>query len=141
MIPYFHDGLNLPAGLHQATMQEVAEHFGKTAKRIQLCASLQRVLNIGKDCKFRKVILFGSFVSSKESPGDIDLFWTLAPGTDTDTLKIHCRELLDAPNSKQRFQCDVFWCFDEDDAIRRMAEMWQLDRSGRKRGLVVIDLS
>lgn len=140
MIPNFHDGLNLPGGLHPATLLEVTNHFGKSARRGQLCGALQKVLERAKDCHFRKVVLFGSFVSAKESPGDIDLFWTLAPGTDTDSLTPSCRELIDPAKSKERFQCDIFWCFDEQDQIGRMAAMWGLDREGRKRGLVVIDL-
>jgi hypothetical protein len=140
MIPTFQDGTNLPVGLHPATMEEVVKYFGNSVKRSRLCTTLQKVLITAKGCNFRKVILFGSFVSSKESPGDIDLFWTLSPGTDTDTLKSNCRDLLDGTNSKERFQCDVFWCFDEDDAIRRMATMWELDRAGKKRGLIMIDL-
>jgi len=140
MLPAFHDGLNLPIGLYPATAQEVTEYFGKSTRRNLLCMTLQKMLERAKGCNFRKVILFGSFVSSKESPGDIDLFWTLTPGTDTGTLTPECRELLDSANSKERFQCDVFWCFDEQDAISRMSAMWALDRGGRKRGLVVIDL-
>lgn len=140
-IPPFYDGDNLPEGLHAATLDDVAKHFGKSAKRNQLCVTLTRIVQTARGCNFKKVVLFGSFVSSKDSPGDIDLFWTLPPGTDTDTLRAECRQLLDAANSKQRFQCDMFWCFDDQDAIKRMAAMWGFDRSGRKRGLVVIDLN
>ena len=140
MIPPFHDGTNLPEGIHRATLEDVEAFFGTSVKRTQLCASLRKMLNTARDCQFRKAILFGSFVSSKDSPGDIDLFWTLAPGTDTDHLHHRCRQLLDSANSKGLFMCDVFWCFDDDDSINRMSNMWQIDRQGRTRGLVMIDL-
>lgn len=140
MIPPFCDGMNLPAGLHAATLEEVQQYFGTSPKRAYLCGRLQEILQTARECHFRKVILFGSFVSSKVSPGDIDLFWTLAPGTDTDELPNPCRELLDAPNSKSRFMCDVFWCFDDEATINYMTTLWELDRTGRTRGLVMIEL-
>ena len=140
MIPNFYDGKNLPEGLHQAPVQEVITHFGASARRTALCTSLQNIIAAARSCQFRKVILFGSFVSSKNDPGDIDLFWTLPPDIDTDDLARACKDLINPQTSKALFGCDVFWCFDDDDAITRMVGMWGFDREMQKKGLIMIEL-
>lgn len=140
MIPGFYDGANLPEGLYLATLEEVIGHFGGGPRRSGLCGRLQTLVERARECNFRKVVLFGSFISSKAEPGDLDLFWTLPTGIDTDSLSNNCRQLIDSQNSRTLFECDIFWCFDEDDAIERMAKMWGFDRKGQKRGLIVIDL-
>lgn len=140
MLPEFYDGLNLPEGLHECSIDEVERRFGGTNTRVRLCGILRRLIARGRDCNFRRVVLFGSFVSSGNHPGDVDLFWVLPPGTETNNLALRCRELLDSANSHQALGCDVFWCFDDDEEVQRMTALWSLDREGRKKGLVVIDL-
>jgi hypothetical protein len=121
-------------------MEEVGEHFGFGERRQMLCGRLLDLLRRARDCGFTRAVLFGSFVSSKEQPGDIDLFWTLPDGADTNDLGVPCRELVDTQHSKQRFGFDLFWCYDVPDAIEFMAGLWAVDRIGRKRGLVMVQL-
>jgi hypothetical protein len=138
--PDYCDGSNLAEGIHICTLQELEERFGVGVGRERLFNGLRDVLQRAGECRFRKVMLFGSFVSAKQYPGDIDLIWALPPGTETGELSLRCRELIDSQNSKQRFGLDVFWCYDLPDALQRMAGLFGMDRTGRKRGLVMIEL-
>jgi hypothetical protein len=140
VIPHFYDGKNLPEGLHRATIHEVITHFGNSARRAALCTSLQNIIATAQNCHFRKIILFGSFISSKNDPGDIDLFWTLPPETDTDQIAPACKQLINPQTSQALFSCDVFWCFDEHEAIVRMVGLFGFDREMQKRGLIMVEL-
>ena len=109
MLPEFFDGRNLPEGLHEAGWGEFEERFGSSSeKRISLCRQLRDLLQRAKDCSFRGVVVFGSFVSAKLEPGDFDLLWLLARDIDRSLLSESCRELLDSSTSRDRFGCDVF---------------------------------
>ena len=77
-LPAFREDGWLPEGHHAATWQEVALRFGGEAgsRRAAILSSLLR----WRDAVVAKgmaglVILDGSFISSKEAPGDFDLFF------------------------------------------------------------------
>lgn len=72
MIPDFEaDGL-LPQGIHNALWQEFAERFGTTPYRRTLLSGLQRALQALRIAGCRTVYVDGSFVTTKEVPGDFD---------------------------------------------------------------------
>jgi hypothetical protein len=75
MIPPFEEsGLLLP-GVHAATWQEVAARFGGNERRDALLEGLRRALQALKDAGCRVAYVDGSFVTSKETPGDFDACW------------------------------------------------------------------
>ena len=74
-IPSFDERGNLPSGIFKATIDDVITFFGgnKSLKRKTLGKSLRDFYSFVKP--FAKVIYVdGSFVTSKLSPNDIDLF-------------------------------------------------------------------
>jgi predicted nucleotidyltransferase len=80
VIPELVDGV-LPEGVHECTMDEVAERFGRfqrTDRRIRLTERLRRYL---ADARLTgtatAVVLDGSYVSGRDEPGDIDLILVL----------------------------------------------------------------
>ena len=80
MIPDLQDGV-LPDGIHDCTIDEVAQMFGqfrRTEQRIRLTEKLrQYVEDARKSGVATAVVIDGSYVTAKEVPGDIDLLLVL----------------------------------------------------------------
>ena len=142
MIPEFYDGMYLPPGDHPATWPEVVEKFGGGAIRSDFCRRLLRLLQAAKNCNFREVYLFGSFISAKELPGDVDLMWVYDVGLDFDSLRTECRELLNYQIMKEREKWDLWCCSDDQDVKTELLKGWRTDKSPEKkpRGLVILDI-
>lgn len=75
MIPSFNEKGYLPPGIHAATWPEIEERFGWTSRRRQLLDGLRDALYALKVAKCREVYIDGSFVTSKDEPGDFDACW------------------------------------------------------------------
>ena len=73
MIPAFDEHGNLPAGIHGATWQEVQETLGFSERRVWLLEQIYKALTNLKGAGCQTAYLDGSFASSKENPGDIDV--------------------------------------------------------------------
>ena len=67
---------DLPQGVHRASLQEVLNHFGEATVQRKLAAMrLRRVYELAAATgHLRRCIVFGSFVSAKAEPNDVDLF-------------------------------------------------------------------
>lgn len=73
MIPDFNDDGNLPAGIYQATLEEIAARFGKESelRTVQL-ESLQWLVDLARRAGARRLIVNGSFVTDRLEPNDVD---------------------------------------------------------------------
>ena len=73
MIPDFNDDGYLPAGIHPATLEEIAVRFGQEPelRRVQM-DSLRWLVDLAKRVGIQRLIVNGSFVSDKWEPNDID---------------------------------------------------------------------
>jgi hypothetical protein len=65
----------LPAGEHVATWLEIMDRFGWNSVRRAQLEGLCEALNLLSDAGCSRVWLNGSFVTSKEEPGDFDAVW------------------------------------------------------------------
>jgi len=71
----------LPPGIHWTNWNELCGRFGWTEHRRRLLEGLKGAVENLKSAGCRFVYLDGSFVTSKETPGDFDACW------DTDGVK------------------------------------------------------
>ncbi len=73
MIPDFNNDGYLPAGIHPATLEEIAVRFGlePELRRVQM-ESLRWLVDLAKRVGVDRVIVNGSFVTDKWEPNDID---------------------------------------------------------------------
>jgi len=75
MIPEFNKYGNLPAGIYKSSITCIEKKFGTNSeKRILLFNNFRKFLELisAFKVKVKHLIVDGSFVTSKESPGDID---------------------------------------------------------------------
>src|SRR5271168_2747304 len=141
MIPPFCDGHNLPDGLHEASWGEVLRMFGEGAKRESLCSDLLRLALRAKDCGYLRVLIWGSFVTAKVDPGDLDLMFVVPRGVTKEAVSAECAELLDSANSRQRFGHDFYYCSDDPKVLEYFLSYLGYDnRLGKNRGLLSLDL-
>lgn len=78
MIPPFTPEGFLPAGLHTASWSEFVARFAHNSRRQRLLfEGLQHILNLLAIAGCTEVRIGGSFVTTKELPGDFDGIWML----------------------------------------------------------------
>jgi len=140
--PDFNNDGDLPVGVYQASLNEVIQKFGiSSAKRGQVAQRLERICNIAfATGKVAHLIVFGSFVTNKPQPNDVDVFIMMTDDFDAGTVTGEARILFDHLSCQSYFGASIFW-------IRRMAalggeqaaiEDWQIKRDGNKRGIVEV---
>ncbi|MCH8044698.1 MAG: hypothetical protein IID44_13370 [Planctomycetes bacterium] len=142
-LPEFTESGDLPAGVHEASLVEIVARFGTGSdRRKPLALRLERIHQIASQtgCLVRFVV-FGSFVTDKPEPNDVDIFMIMDDNFDMGSLVGEPRLLfVDHGTAQDHFGASVFW-------MRRMAaiggeqaaiEDWQIKRDGTERGIVEI---
>jgi hypothetical protein len=140
--PDFNEQGDLPVGIHQATLQEVIDHFGMvTLQRQRLSRRLVRIFNFAQQSgHLHTFVIFGSFVTTKPEPNDIDIFMLMENGFAVDELPEELKVIFDHEQAQNYEGASVFW-------IRCLAALggedatithWQIKRDGSKRGVVEV---
>lgn len=133
---------NLPRGVHDATWQEIVVAFGTNQRREELVEGLLRALRALKAADCRRAYVDGSFVTSKDAPGDYDGCWEAA-GVDAARLD---PVLLDftPPRAAQKASYGGE-LFPVDPSHERAGtgflDFFQTDKAtGERKGIIAIDL-
>ena len=133
----------MPEGIHTATLREVETAFGSWCrKRVLLFQRLERIYRIASGTgHLARFVVYGSFVTSKSSPNDVDVFMVFDEAFDASLCEAEVLLLLDHATADAHFGASVFW-------LRRPAafggeqvtiEFWQTKRDGSRRGIVEIE--
>lgn len=139
--PLGKDG-DLPPGFYRATLREMLGRFGKGSRqRVALAQRLERIyrVSIGTG-QLARFVVFGSFVSSKNEPADVDVFLLMENTFDMGQVTGEAQVLFDHAAAQAHFGASVFW-------LRRLAALggeeqtiseWQIRRDGTRRGIIEI---
>ena len=141
-IPALNTNGDIPEGIHAATLEEVAAAFGNAnSERGVLFQRLERIHGIAtRTGHLARFVVFGSFVTDKPVPNDIDIFMVFDDSFDASVCDSEVMLLLDHATADSHFGASVFW-------LRRPAafggeqatiEFWQTKRDGGRRGIVEI---
>jgi hypothetical protein len=141
-LPEFNEQGDLPSGIYQAALSKVIERFGvATARRQLLALRLERIYQLASATRqLARFIVFGSFITNKLEPNDVDVFMIMEDSFDYSQLSGETRLLFDHPTAQTHFGSSVFW-------VRRLAalggeqatiEHWQIKRNGDLRGIIEI---
>ncbi len=145
MIPEFQKDGNLPKGLHKATLNEVREVFGTgSARRKLLIVNLKNIIELAKSTgKLERVIVWGSFVSNKEFPQDIDLLLIMGNDFDMDANPPEVKLVFDYVQGRIAFNADIFWTKSSigKEAIDLWLETYQMTRDFKSRGIAEVIIS
>ncbi|MBI2480216.1 MAG: hypothetical protein HYV60_16765 [Planctomycetia bacterium] len=142
-LPEFNDAGDLPPGVHEASLVDAVSRFGNNSDRRRLIARrLERIHQNASQTGFlARFVVFGSFVTNKLEPNDVDVFMIMDDNFEMHSLVGEPRLLFaDHGTAQDHFGASVFW-------MRRMAaiggeqaaiEDWQIKRDGTERGIVEI---
>jgi hypothetical protein len=132
VIPDLEPNGNLGRGVYDSSWIEFLDRFVWNAQRRRIAAALHSALLCLARAECDEVLVGGSFVSSKESPGDVDVLY----------LTPRKPELLpEAFLTRHRPSLKADFCGDyieDEPAIRRF---FSTDRNGNARGFVRLDIS
>ena len=141
-LPEMTDSGELPLGEHTASLQETLDRFSVGhAQRITVGERLERVYQVAASTgHLARFIVYGSFVTDKSQPNDIDVFLVMDDEFDGAKLQGASTLLFDHAAADAHFGASVFWvrrptAFGGEQA---MVEYWQAKRDGGQRGIVEI---
>ena len=140
--PAFDSDGDLPLGIHQATIGEVLGHFGRGSLQRQIVARrLARIYRLAQSTgHMARFIIFGSFVTAKPDPNDVDVFMLMDDTFEVGLVESAASIIFDHLAAQSAEGASVFW-------IRRMAAVdgegaalrhWQVKRGGGSRGIVEV---
>ncbi len=141
-LPDFNTNGDLPVGMYLASLDEVIDRFGKsTSQRAKIAERLKRIHSLVKSTNgLARFIIFGSFVTGKSSPNDVDIFLLMNDAFDVGKVTGETLIVFDHPAAQSYFGASIFW-------VRRFAalggetatvEHWQIKRDGTQRGIVEV---
>jgi hypothetical protein len=140
MLPGLNPEGELPVGVHTVTWPEFRDRFcGSSLKRAWLAGRLEALLELAESTgRLRRVFVWGSFMTAKVSPGDLDVLLIMDAAFEVDDIPEPCRAVFDSGRAKVLFQADVFWARESigEEMIGLWLETYQTSRSFRKRGIV-----
>ena len=133
MIPPFDDQGYLPAGLHLATLDEVAERFGGPSELRQAqMESVRWLVELAKAVGITRLVVNGSFSTDQWEPNDVDCVLLTSPDFPRD------RQALEELDEGLPF-LDIEMV-DQPAFDRLTNEMFATDRLGNPKGMVEVRL-
>ena len=85
MIPPFNENGYLPPGIHKASLDEIAERFGRQSEmRMAQMDSVRWLVDLVRHAGVERMILNGSFVTAIREPNDVDCVLLMMPDAPKD---------------------------------------------------------
>jgi hypothetical protein len=136
-------GDDLPPGIHKATLAEVLERFDQGSPgRTQVSRRLVHIrdLAIGTG-RLSQFIIFGSYVSAKPEPNDVDIILVMQDGFELEACPPDAQALFDHALAQARYGASIFWLRPSSLILETLGEFldyWQTKRDGTKRGIIEV---
>lgn len=146
MIPEFDENGNLPPGVHFCEWEEFKDRFATNFTRQRMIDGLELGMTQLKSAGCLTIYIDGSFVTTKERPGDFDACWE-ENGVDLNYLKAIAPTLYNLAGrraeQKSKYRGEFFPANypANEDGITHI-DFFQLDtRTNTRKGIIAIDLS
>ena len=140
--PEFDSDGDLPIGIHQATLTETLQHFStETLHREIIGQQLKRIYMLATSTgKVARFIVFGSFVTAKPVPGDVDIFLLMENSFDVTQVHGEAAFVFDVQKAQNALGASVFWTRKEGiiGSEQEIVEDWQIKRDNSRRGIVEV---
>ena len=142
-LPEFNEAGDLPPGRHAATLREVLTRFGGgSPKRIAATDRLCRIHDLAvATAHLDRLVIFGSYVSDKAEPNDIDVILVMSGDFATEGCPAESLVLFDHRRADEELGASVFWVRPEmllGEAIEQFLAHWERKRDGNRRGIVEV---
>lgn len=144
MLPAFTSEGDLPVGVHLADWQEFQSRFGVgTPRRLWLFGRFRALVGLAASTgPLRRVFIWGSFVTIKPVPKDVDTLLIMDEDFEVEGVPVPARVLFDSIHSKLLFESDVFWARASigEEVLQLWLDTYQTSRNFGKRGIVELEL-
>ena len=142
-LPTFNDEGDLPEGLHCATLDEVLQRFGaSTLRRRRVYQRLVEIHRVAKATAYLdRFIVFGSFVTSKADPNDVDILLVMRDDFELSACSGETRKLFYHDEAEAEFGASIFWIRPSMlvlDTLEKFIMHWQVKRDLGRRGIVEV---
>src|SRR5262249_42044260 len=125
-----------------ATLSEILARFGQgTIQRRAVADRLNRIYQLADSTgQLARFIIFGSFVTAKAEPNDVDVVLLMEDSFDLSKVKGETSLVFQHTEADSHFGASVFWtkrsgAFGGEQA---MIEYWQARREGGLRGIIEV---
>jgi hypothetical protein len=144
-LPEFNAQGNLPVAVHLATLEEVLARFGNgTKQREAVTARLLNIHQLAKATgKLLRFVIFGSYVTSKPNPNDVDIILVMSNDFKLDECDQQSRPLFFHQQAQQQMGASIFWTTPAaviGETVDEFIAYWQVTRGSNKRGIVEVIL-
>lgn len=142
MIPAWSANGDLLPGVHFATWSEIEERLAFNPRRRRLLAGFQQACEKLRQAGCRLVYLDGSFVTTKEQPGDFDACWDIQKVDDEKLDPVFWDFSQGRTAQKRRFLGEFFPAqLPEGATGKAFVEFFQVNKStGEPKGILAIRL-
>lgn len=142
MIPQLTSNGYLPPGIHPATIEEVEKRFGRfdrSDRRPRLFEQLLKFINDARQAGFvKRVVLAGSFVSSKAEPNDFDVVIALNENIAGTTIQPNHYALINHRSASRKYGGDVIVSIENSTKLDNDLAFFGRNRQGESIGLIEI---
>lgn len=144
-LPPFNAQGDLPSGVHRAMLPQVLERFGHgTPERIIAAEGLQHIITLAQGTrKLVRVFIWGSYITAKPDPGDLDLILVMAPDFVSDDYTAETRSVFDSATAERTLEATIFWMnggVGTETTEANLLQQFQIRRDGGQRGIVEVVL-
>ena len=137
-LPAFDGTGNLPPGIYQVSIRELVSRFCQGEVREHWGHALQEILRLARSTgQLEAMYIFGSFVTSKTAPADLDLFLVMSSDFLSNTVEGRARLVFDRSRAAMVWGSCIYWITARTDRAPFLAA-WQLRRDGGQRGIVEV---
>jgi predicted nucleotidyltransferase len=142
-LPEFNLDGDMPPGVYRASLDEVTARFGGGSnERIRCTRNLTHIHKlIHRTGLLRRFVIFGSYVTSKKDPNDVDVIVVMDDSFHPQDAAAEIRGLFDHAVAQARFGASIFWIQPSIvllETVDRFIDHWQVKRDGTRRGIVEI---
>jgi len=142
-LPNIDETGDLPPGVHPATLDEVQQRFGAVGGQRGTCTRrLSHVYNLAQRTgHVRRFIIFGSYVTAKSDPNDVDVVLVMDDAFRLEDCPIEARGLFDHALAQARYGASIFWMRPGmliGAGIEEFIAYWEVKREGSTRGIVEV---
>ena len=144
MLPEFNADGHLPAGVHSASLADLRSRFGcANSRRVWLFQRLESLVGLASASgKLRRVFVWGSFVTARPQPKDIDLLLIMSADFELGDMPSISQGVFESARAKLLFNADVFWARESigPDVLSLWLDTYQTSRTFQKRGIVELEI-
>ena len=140
--PEFDEHGDLPVGIYRATLAQVIERFGsRTPQRRIVAQRLTRIYDLAHGTgQLARFIIYGSFVTAKPLPNDVDIFLLMDDAFDKTQTSGETAAIFEHLTTENKTGASVFWMrrLSILDSEQELLEHWQIKRDLTRRGIVEV---